>query len=461
MANAKVIDVSAVVDEAKVGTFVLRVVIVAAFIIFLDGFDINNIGYVAPAMIRAWQLPDASAFGPVFGASPLGILFGAPLLGYIGDRFGRKKAIFIACLIFSVFTWAAVLTSSVRELVLVRFLCGIGIGGVMPNVIALVAEYAPKRLRATLVVVMFSGIGLGAAMPGPVAAWLIPQYGWQVVFTVGGVLGILAALLCLAALPESIKYFVVRQGHRANVLRLVQAVRPDLAIDADASFVMRDEKQYTGLSPKHLFRDGYAPVTLCLWVLFALNLMGYFFLFNWTPTLLASANIPMAKAALFTSVIQVGGLIGGWVIGYPMDRFGYLPVAAMSVLAIPVVGAIGYVGTMSEPLLIVVLFLAGFSVLGFNYATNGVSGMVYPTAFRSLGSGWCFAVGRAGSVSGPLIGGVLIGMHVSVQNLYLFAAIPYLICAPVAFVFAAIYYRRFVVVAGSGVPAVALSQEAL
>src|SRR5208282_1455023 len=142
MANAKVIDVSAVVDEAKVGTFTLRVVIVAAFIIFLDGFDINNIGYVAPAMIRAWQLPDPSAFGPVFGASPLGILLGAPLLGYIGDRFGRKKAIFIA------FTWAAVLTSSVRELVIVRFLCGIGIGGVMPNVIALVAEYAPKRLRA-------------------------------------------------------------------------------------------------------------------------------------------------------------------------------------------------------------------------------------------------------------------------------------------------------------------------
>jgi len=461
MASARIIDISSVVDEAKVSAFTLRVVIVAAFIIFLDGFDINNIGYVAPAMIRAWQLPNPSAFGPVFGASPFGILLGAPLLGYIGDRFGRKKAIFIACVIFSVFTWAAVLTSSVRELVMVRFLCGIGIGGVMPNLIALVAEYAPKRLRATLVVVMFSGIGLGAAMPGPVAAWLIPQYGWQVVFTVGGVVGILAALLCLAALPESIKYFAIRPGHRANLLKLVRAVRPDLAVDADTSFVMRDEKQYAGLSPKHLFRDGYAPVTLCLWVLFATNLMGYFFLFNWTPTLLASINIPVTKAALFTSVLQVGGLIGGWVIGYPTDRFGYLPVAALSILAIPVVGAIGYVGTMSEPLLIVVLFLAGFSVLGFNYATNGISGIVYPTAFRSLGSGWCFAVGRAGSVTGPLIGGVLIGMHVSVQNLYLFAAIPYLICAPVALVFAGIYRRRFVLATRSGVAAVTAPQEAL
>ena len=145
---------------------------------------------------------------------------------------------------------------------------------------------------------------------------------------------------------------------------------------------------------------------------------------------------------------------------YPMDRFGYLPVAAMSILAIPVVGAIGYVGTTSEPLLIVVLFLAGFSVLGFNYATNGVSGIVYPTAFRALGSGWCFAVGRAGSVSGPVIGGVLIGMHVSVQHLYLFAAIPYLICAPVALVFAGIYRRRMALAAGSDVVAVTSPREA-
>lgn len=442
MANTKIIDVSSLVDQAKISSFTLRVVIVSAFIIFLDGYDINNIGYVAPAMIRAWHLNDPSVFGPVFGASPFGILLGAPLLGYIGDRFGRKKAIFIACVIFSVFTWAAVLTTSVRDLVIVRFLCGVGIGGVMPNVIALVAEYAPKRLRATLVVVMFSGIGLGAAMPGPVAAWLVPQYGWQVVFTVGGGVGILAALLCLVALPESIKYFVVRQGHRETVLKLVRAIQPDLAVETDASFVMRDEKQYTGLSPTHLFRDGYAPVTLCLWVLFAMNLMGYFFLFNWTPTLLASANIPMAKAALFTSVMQVGGLIGGWVIGYPMDRFGYLPVAALSILAIPVVGAIGYAGATSEPLLLVVLFLAGFSVLGFNYATNGISGIVYPTAFRSLGSGWCFAIGRAGSISGPIIGGLLIGMHVSVPHLYLAAAVPYVICAPLALVFAGIYRRR-------------------
>jgi AAHS family 4-hydroxybenzoate transporter-like MFS transporter len=438
----KIIDVSEAIDAAKVSSLTLRVVIVSALIIFIDGLDTTNIGYVAPAMIQAWHISEPSVFGPVFGASALGIFFGAPLLGYIGDRFGRKKAIFLSCLIFAVFTWAAVLTSSVRELIIVRILCGVGIGGVMPNLIALVAEFAPKRLRATFVVVMFSGIGLGAGMPGPIAAWLIPLYGWQVIFTIGGIMGILAAFGCLVGLPESIKYSVLR-AHKADVLRVLRAIRPDLSVESDSTFTLRDEKQYPGFSPKYLFRDGYAPITVCLWILFAMNLMGYFFLFSWTPTLLASANIPLKQAVLFTSMMQVGGLIGGWVVGYLIDKFGYRPAAALCILAIPVVAMIGYVGVNSASLLLVVLFLTGFSVLGFNYGTNGLSGIVYPTAFRSIGSGWCFAVGRVGSVSGPIIGGVLIGMHLSVEQLYLFAAVPYLICAPVALILARLYHRRF------------------
>jgi AAHS family 4-hydroxybenzoate transporter-like MFS transporter len=443
MANARVLDVSAAIDEAKVSSFTLRVLIVSAFIIFLDGFDINNIGYVAPAMIRAWRLSPA-AFGPIFSSSPIGILLGAPVLGYIGDRFGRKKAIFIACLFFSVFTWAGAYATNVTELVWIRFFCGIGIGGVMPNVIALATEYSPRRLRATFVVAMFSGIGLGAGFPGPVGAWLIPKYGWPVLFHVGGVIGILAAVLCLVALPESVKYYMVKEEKRATVASILARIRPDLGITASDELVIRQEKRYSGFSPRQLFQEGYAGVTICLWILFAGNLMGYFFLFNWTPTLLATANIPMGKALLYTSVSQLGGLIGGWTIGRFIDKYGYAPVACLCVLAVPVVGCIGYVAVHASGALIPVMFFAGFSVLGFNYATNGMSGIVYPTAFRSNGSGWCFAVGRAGSVAGPLIGGALIAMRVPVQKLYLFAALPFVICVPVAFIFAGIYRRRYI-----------------
>jgi AAHS family 4-hydroxybenzoate transporter-like MFS transporter len=443
MDGRQVIDVAQALDDANITRFTITVLVFSAIIIFADGFDINNVAYVGPALIDAWKIADPSSLGPVFGASLFGILIGAPVLGYLGDRYGRKKAIIASGLIFAIFTWAAVLTNSLTELFIVRVICGVGIGGLLPNVIALNAEFAPKRLRATLVVLMFSGIGLGSAVPGPVAAWLVPHYGWQIMFTVGGILGLLATAACAIGLPESIKYHVVRGDSSAEVAALLARARPDLVVRPDATFVLPDEQAYSGFSLQRLFEEGRAPLTILLWVMFITALMGYFFLISWTPTLLAGAHIPVAKAALFTSVFQVGGLIGGWSICRPMDIKGMMPVALMFAVAIPVVAAIGYVATISETLLAVVLFIAGFCVLGGQYAVNAISGMIYPTAFRSNGSGVAFAVGRLGSISGPIIGGVLVGMHLPVEMLYLCAAIPFLICAPACFVFARLYDARF------------------
>jgi MFS transporter, AAHS family, 4-hydroxybenzoate transporter len=437
------IDVSQALDDAKVTRFTVALLVFSGFIIFADGFDINNVGYAGPALVKAWNIAEPSALGPVFSASLIGILFGAPILGYLGDRFGRKKAIIASGLIFSAFTWAGAWTNSLTELFAVRFVCGIGIGGLLPNIIALNAEFAPRRLRATLIVLMFSGIGLGSAVPGFVAATLMPLYGWQVLFTFGGALSLAATIAAAFGLPESVKYLVVKGEHRAEVAALMTRVRPDLSIGPDAIFVLADEKPYAGFAPRQLFDDGLAPLTLALWVMFVTALMGYFFLISWTPTLLAGANIPVAKAALFTSVFQVGGLIGGWAICRPMDVKGMMPVALLFTIAIPVVAAIGYVAVASEPLLIVLLFIAGFCVLGGQYAVNAVSGMIYPTAFRSNGSGFAFGVGRIGSVSGPVIGGILVGMHLPVEQLYLLAAIPFLICAPACLFFARLYNARF------------------
>lgn len=453
MAGKQTIDVAQALDEAKITPFTWTLLAYSALIIFADGFDIQNVGYVGPSLIAAWKIEDPSTLGPVLSASLFGILLGAPVLGFIGDRYGRKRAIIASGLIFASFTWAAVLTDSLIELFAVRVLCGIGIGGLMPNLIALNAEYAPKRLRATLVVLMFSGIGLGAALPGPVAAWLVPQFGWQVMFTFGGILGLIATAACAPGLPESIKYHLVRGHNRADVAALLSRARPDLAIAPDTAFSLpQEEKPYAGFSPEHLFEDGMAPLTILLWIMFASALMGYFFLIAWTPTLLAGANIPVAEAALFTSVFQVGGLIGGWAICRPMDARGMMPVALLFAVAVPVVAAIGYVAVSSEPLLTVLLFVAGFCVLGGQYAINAISGMIYPTAFRSNGSGIAFAVGRVGSVAGPIVGGFLIAAHLPVQQLYLCAAIPFVICAPACFAFARLYNARFRAPRPDGVP---------
>lgn len=441
MAQAQTYDVAQLIDDRGLNKFNIQVVLFTFLVVLFDGYDIAAMAFAAPSLVRAWGVSQA-ALAPVFAASLIGMLFGAPLLGYVGDRFGRKRAIVLSCLIFGAFTWLAVLATDLNQLFWLRLLAGIGIGGLLPNAISLTAEFAPRRYRATLIILMFSGVSFGGALPGAVAALLVPDHGWQILFTIGGVAPIVVAVICAVALPESIKYLVVK-GRPAETARLMASVRPDMAFAPDAQFTIRDEKQYSGLSPKHLFGDGLAKITPLLWLLFVMNLMGYFALLSWTPVLLTSANIPLNKAAAAQIIFQLGGTIGGWVLSRPIDKQGLMPITILFALAVPAVAIIGYIGTISEPLLMIVEFFAGFCVLGVQFGLNAVSGMIYPTSFRANGSGWALGIGRVGAIVGPLLGGVFIAMHLPIEQLFLLAAIPFVIGTIACYVLSRLYFTRF------------------
>jgi AAHS family 4-hydroxybenzoate transporter-like MFS transporter len=443
MARVRTVDVSRVIDERGISRFNIGLLIFAFFIVLIDGYDIAAIGFAAPALARAWNITDQSTLGPVLGASLIGMLVGAPVLGLIGDRFGRRRAIISSCLIFGVFTWAAVLSTAPSQLAWLRFFAGIGIGGFMPNIVALTAEFAPRRYRATMVVLMFTGVGFGGGLPGLVAATLVPSYGWQILFTIGGTVPLLVAAVCWIGLPESVKYLTLVPERRADLVRLLKRVRPDLSFGDDVQFALADEKQYPGLSPRKLFGDGLGLITPLLWLLFVLNLMGYFFLLSWTPFLLASANLPMSKAAIAQTFFQLGGTAGGIALCRPMDNRGLWPVAILFVLAVPAVALIGYVGTISETLLMTVEFFAGFCVLGLQLGLNATAAAIYPTSFRSNGIGWALGVGRVGAIVGPILGGYLIAMHLPVQRLFVFASIPFAVGAVACIVLAQLYVTRF------------------
>jgi AAHS family 4-hydroxybenzoate transporter-like MFS transporter len=443
MSERQTIDVAQIIDQRKLDAFNVRLVFFTFLIVLFDGYDISAVGFAAPELIKAWGVTDRAALGPVFSASLVGMLFGAPGLGYIGDRWGRKIAIVLSCLVFGGFTWASVLATSLDQLLWLRFFAGIGIGGLMPNAIALVAEYAPRRLRATMIILMFTGVTFGGALPGLVSVTLVPQHGWPILFAIGGVAPLVAAACVALWCPESIKYLVVKGGRRARIEALMRRLQPGLAIDPQAEFVVRDEKRFGEFSIRQLFGEGLALITPLLWLLFAANLMGFYFLLSWTPTLLTSANLPVAKAATATALFQLGGTIGGLVLARPMDKLGLAPVTLLFALAVPVVASIGYVGRLSEPLLMIVMFLGGFCVLGLQFGLNATSALIYPTAFRSNGAGWALGVGRVGSIAGPLVGGVLIAMKLPVQQLYLWAAVPFIVGAVASFLLERLYVAKF------------------
>jgi MFS transporter, AAHS family, 4-hydroxybenzoate transporter len=442
MAANQTIDVTALIDDRKVDRFNAKLIILCFFIILFDGYDIGAAAFAGPALVKEWGVTNMAALGPVFSASLLGILFGSPIFGWIGDRYGRNKAIVGSCLVIGVFTFSAMWAHSLEQLTYLRFFAGIGIGGMLPNVIALTAEYSPKRARATFVIIMFTGITFGGALPGPISNWLMPTHGWQVLFLIGGVFPIVMAIVSAIWLPESLKYLVLRGDRRPEVARLVRILQPGVVVSNETRFVISDEKAYGKFTPKLLFVDGLLFITPLLWLLFICNQMAFYFPNSWLPTVLTSANISMAHAAWATTIFQIGGTLGGLTLARPIDRMGMTPVCILFLLSIPFAAAIGY-SSSDETILMINVFLAGFTLLGLQFGLNAASAMIYPTAFRSNGSGWAFAVGRCGSIAGPIVAGILISMHMPIQQLFLFLAIPLTIGTLASLVMARLYYTRF------------------
>jgi MFS transporter, AAHS family, 4-hydroxybenzoate transporter len=412
------------VDEQKFGRFNVNLLLWSFLAMMADGFDISALASAAPELARTWQIP-AKSFGPAFTASLAGILFGAPLLGYFGDKYGRKTAIVSGCVIYGLATLATVWAANLHQVAVLRLFTGVGIGGLMPNTIALNAELAPKRLRATLIVLMFTGITMGSGVPGYIQAWLIPQYGWQIMFWIGGLAPLLIAAALLLGLPESVKYLASRSDRQVELLSTIRRLRSDLSIADDAQFVVAPAPP-GGWGITKVFGGALAWITPLLWLCFTTALMANYFISSWLPLILDGGGFTAKQSGIAISCYHYGGTIGGLLVSVVLARFGFLAIALLFLLAAPAIAAIGLPG-ISYVAMVSMVALGGFCTLGAQFGNNAASGLLYPTAFRSQGVGWALGVGRFGSMAGPLVGGMLIGMKVSLAHLFLFAAVPMLV----------------------------------
>ncbi len=430
MAGEAQVQVSRLLDEGGLSSFQIRLLTWSILLSLIDGYDIGAIAFAAPHLVAAWGIP-RSALGPVLSASNIGVLFGSALFGWIGDRYGRKPALIAANLLFGALTFAAVYSTDLTQLFWLRLIAGLGIGGVIPNVVAITTESAPRHLRATLPIIAVGCVPLGGAFAGFVSAIFVAQYGWPILFEIGGIAPIVIALVAIIGLPESIKYMALHESQRRRMEKLIAVLRPGFTVSPRARFVIEDEQQFPSSNPVYLFRNGLWLITPLSWLLFALNLMGYFFLSGWTPTLLTAAKLPPATAALAAALLQGGGTVGALTLCWWLQRQRFLGISLLLVLAGPVVGAIGYAGLTSEAALLTATFFAGFIVLGIQIGINVVGAMLYPTSLRANGSGWQLGIGRLGSIVGPLAGALFVG--IPVQQLYMWSALPFASGAIVCF----------------------------
>lgn len=179
------VNIADVIERQKPNRAVVTLLILSFLIMFCDGYDLQAIAFASPTIIADWGIEKA-LFGVVFSAGLFGIMIGGFLFGYVADRIGRRPAFLVGTLLFGVATLSTVLSSDITNLAALRFVAGLGLGGITPICFALNVEYVPQRYRATVVAFVMVGYVIGTSAGGLFAAWLVPHYGWHVLFYIGG-----------------------------------------------------------------------------------------------------------------------------------------------------------------------------------------------------------------------------------------------------------------------------------
>ena len=421
--------VNNIIDDRPVTRFQMMTIGLCGFVLLLDGFDTQSMGFLALPIAEELGIP-VSTFGSVFSAGLFGLMFGAMTSGPIADRWGRKWTLVLSTFTFGGFSLLTPLVDSLNGLVALRFLTGLGLGGAMPNVVALASEYAPKRLQPVLVTAIFVGMGAGAVVAGVLSSWLIPAWGWRSVFYVGGVAPIMLGVVLIRWLPESIRFLAVKGGSRAPIDRILSQIAPDVD-PARLDLSRTAEPRLQGVPFKHLFTEGRATGTLLLWLPFFMNLLILYFILSWLPALLRQAGMPVSAGITAVSLFSLGGIVGTLMQGPLMNALGTPRVMVTEFFLSLTLVLVAASVFESFQLMMVVTFALGVCVQGAQAGLNVLSAMFYPTQIRSTGVGWALGVGRIGSIVGPLIGGLMLGVQWTPQQIFTAGAVP-AACAAIA-----------------------------
>ncbi len=415
------------IDDGPLTALQVTVVVVCWLINMLDGFDILAISYTAHSITEEWAL-SPEVLGGVFSAGLLGMALGAMFIGPYCDRIGRRKIVLLCVAVIGVAMMATTWARTVTELMLLRLLTGLGIGGLFASLTALVAEYSPSRHRNLMIGFMHGGYPVGALLGGLLAAWLIPEMGWRAVFFAGGIVTALMAPVAIFFLPESPQFLLEKQPVGAldklnRILRKLGQAPLESLPETSSDVSMASTSAVTPL-----FSPRLRAWTALLWLAFFCCMFTLYFLLSWTPKIVVDAGLPLNKAIYAGAILNIGGAAGMLLLGHFSARRGLRPLI-VSFLAIGTGCMILFPHVQSADVLLALAAVLGFFVLGGFIGLYSVAARLYPTSIRATGIGWGAGIGRFGAICGPYAGGLLIGFGWSMPSYFLLLSMPLLIGA--------------------------------
>jgi MFS transporter, AAHS family, 4-hydroxybenzoate transporter len=390
-------------SSERISRLQLLVAALCFLTILIDGFDTQSAAFAGPLLKQEFA-GGPQALGLIFGLGMFGGLLGGVILGPLGDRFGRRPLLISALCIMSAGSIATGFAHSAHEVALLRLLTGLGLGGAVPNVIALTAEYAPLRSRSTIVSIVFNGFPLGAMLGSIVAARLLPTFGWRTLFIVGGSIPVMALILVVLLLPES-PAFLMRGGRTKELRQIIARLG-----NSSSSILTEPVRSGTARgSVLRLFANGLGASTTLIWIGTLLSILCIYCTVNWLPVLIAGGGLPLQTAILAVGALNIGSVIGNIILARFGDRnTAYVPTAVFYVLGAAFLSLVGVSGS-SSALMLSVTFGAGLFGFGGQLSVTTITARLYPTELRATGSGWAFGIGRVGGVIGPIFAGFLLG----------------------------------------------------
>ena len=426
MAQPAMSAAEAALENQRIGGLQIRVAALCTLVQICDGYDLNAVAWAVPPLIREWHLPPPM-FTVAFLWSSIGILVGALSAGPIGDRFGRRPLLLSSLTIFGVASLLSANAGSLGVLTLWRFFTGLGIGGGFSGAAALTGDYAPHRLRATMIMATFTGAPLGGVLGGQIVALLLTRFDWPVIFIIGGVFPLALVVALALWLPESPRFLARRDNlspKHADLLRRLD-IRPAAsdAIDVAPLDVAR------GNPVLMLFSQGYALQTVLLWVIYFCSLLNLFLFAYWMPTVLTMIGMTAPQAVFASSMRDFGAIFAVLYLGIAIDRIGPERTLALHYAAGAVFIAVIALVALPYALLLLMSFLAGMTIIGSQTGANGTCGKLYPARMRTSGLGWALGIGRLGGIAAPLLGGYLLAHGLAPTQIFLSACLFALIAA--------------------------------
>jgi len=388
----------------------------------LDGMDVLVISYTAPAITKAWDI-SPQALGTVFSAGLFGMTIGTLFLAPFADKIGRKSIILISGIIMGVCIYLTSYAASITELLIYRFVSGLGIGSMLASTASLASEYTPNKTRDFWVSFVISGYPIGAVVAGLVAAKVIPTEGWQQMFRIAGIASMFSVPLILFFLSESIDFYLRTQPQ--NALEKLNKILAKMNIQPLESLPIID-KIKSKLPVDQLLKTDFKKPTLQLWAALFMAFAALYFLTSWIPKLAKDAGLSMELAIYAGTVFNIGAFFGIITQGYFSSKYGLKKtLGVILVLTGVLMASFGlFVGS---DVILLILALLGFGIQGGFVGLYALSARLYPTEFRTTGVGWAMGAGRLGGIVGPMIGGLLIGAGLGIATNFLIFAVPALL----------------------------------